>query len=77
MKSETRNQGRDDWEAGAALDGDLGEPPVLSFQTRSAGFGLPEHGGRGWKLSTAASDTERERVSIQSRPRLPSAITYL
>ena len=47
---------------------DLGEPPVLSFQTRSAGFGLPEHGDRGWKLSTAASDTERERVFHPNRP---------
>ena len=45
---------------------DLEEPPVLSFQTRSAGFGLPGHGDRGWKLSTAASDAERERVFHQS-----------
>ncbi len=35
MKSETRKQGNDDWEAGAALDGDLGEPPVLSSQPSS------------------------------------------
>ena len=41
---------------------DLGEPPVLSFQTRPTGLDLPENVDRGWKLSTAASDTERERV---------------
>ena len=74
-KSETRNQGIDDWEAGAALDGDLGEPPVLSSQPSSFMVANQTTEMRGWELSTAASDTERERVSIQSRPCLPSATT--
>ena len=75
MKSETRKQGNDDWEAGAALDGDLGEPPVLSSQPSSFMVASQTTEMRGWELSTAASDTERERVSIQSRPCLPSATT--
>ena len=75
MKSETRKQGNDDWEAGAALDGDLGEPPVLSSQPSSFMVASQTIEMRGWELSTAASDTERERVSIQSRPCLPSATT--
>ena len=44
-----------DCEAQAVLLADLGEPPVLSAQTR-----------RGWTLSTAASDTERKRVCQQN-----------
>ena len=44
-----------DCEAQAVLLADLGEPPVLSAQTR-----------RGWTLSTAASDTERKRVCLQN-----------
>ena len=75
MKSETRKQGNDDWEAGVALDGDLGEPPVLSSQPSSFMVASQTTEMRGWELSTAASDTERERVSIQSRPCLPSATT--
>ena len=74
-KSETRKQGNDDWEAGAALDGDLGGPPVLSSQPSSFMVASQTTEMRGWELSTAASDTERERVSIQSRPCLPSATT--
>ncbi len=41
----------------AGSNEDTEEPPVLSFQTRPAGFGLPGHDDRVWKLSTAASDT--------------------
>ena len=49
---------------------DLGEPPVLSFQSRRHASACRAW-RLGWKLSTAASDTERERVFHLHGQRIP------